>query len=229
MQSQPHLHYYVPGQDHNAWTGGRCELGLPDGSTCNRSEHEDKQTIYSARSYTSLFWVLDMNVPDEPKAENLIRLAQQGWIYLQVTDTLHTELQQLRDKPDPTHEDRANYVRLRELVRPFPIIMGPAVVGHSRWDYAVYASDEDGARLRKVYGLLWPNSQCELDGGDCASNRGRRRFRDAMHIATSIRSCFGAFVTNDGPLRARRNALLADAHASRSTASKRRRRSRSTR
>jgi hypothetical protein len=75
------------------------------------------------------------------------------------------------------------------------------VFDHSRWDSAVFASDEDETRLRQVAALVKPGV---VGGWDKLTSNDRR---DVMHVATAIRYAGNGFVTNDRPLLGKAPAI----------------------
>ena len=66
----------------------------------------------ATRGITSISWFLDTNVIGDPKAFDLIRMHDLGWIYLQTPDTVLNELM--------TNRDEAGRTRLLGLRKPFP-------------------------------------------------------------------------------------------------------------
>jgi hypothetical protein len=139
---------------------------------------------------TGLMLYIDTNVvdADDPAAADLRRLHQEGWIQLQRTDTVDTELASAPvEKRD----------RLLGLSRPYVESLGPMVADHSRADFSVGASDGDGARIRTAYGIL--------HGG--AARLRDNDLRDAMHVATAIRYGAFGFVTFDKKLLRKADAV----------------------
>jgi hypothetical protein len=47
---------------------------------------------------TGMLWYIDVHVIDSPGAADLRRMNKEGWIYLQITDTMLTEIGQA-DEP----------------------------------------------------------------------------------------------------------------------------------
>lgn len=153
-----------------------------------------------ARNLSGIRWAVDVHVIDLEEAGELRRLGQLGWVYLQVADTTIIEV---LGAQDPDNRDR-----LLDAVEPFPVLMGPAVLDHSVFGMAVVGSDDDSSRLRHVYSVLWPNNSFTEDGA-MATAAGRTRFRDAMHVATSVRYALDGFVTNDQRVLGRADELAA--------------------
>jgi hypothetical protein len=140
-----------------------------------------------ARNTLGLLLYVDNNFIGDPSdaAESLRTFNREGWINLGRTDTVDTEL---ADAKDPVKlagllEESATYVES----------LGPAVFGHSRFDHATFAGEEDIDRIDAVYAILFPGS----DQHDSSTGRARRKLRDAMHIATAIRYGGTVFVTRD--------------------------------
>jgi hypothetical protein len=133
------------------------------------------------RNETSLLLYIDTHIIDatDDDAAFLRQLHETGWIQLQRTDTLDTELGKLGD---PEKRDE-----LLGLSDQYVESFGPLVLDHSRWDHAVLASDEDADRLARVRDLLYGTAITPRDND----------FRDAMHVATAIRYGAFGFVTMD--------------------------------
>ena len=89
----------------------------------------------------------------------------------------------------------------------FVELHGPACFDHSTFDHAVYAADDDDSRHQRVYRILFPES----DRRDNLTGRGRRKFRDAMHVATAIRYGCNGFITLDGHDLVRKSGEIAAA------------------
>lgn len=137
--------------------------------------------------WTGLRWFLDTNAIDNPALDDLVRLREQGWVWLSVADIARVEID---EQVDPQ-----KYALLRARLDPFDMALGVFTLGHSELDYAVLAGDDDEARHRAVFELLWPTNDYERDG---ASNGvGKRRFRDSMHVDTAIRYGGTGLVTQD--------------------------------
>jgi hypothetical protein len=142
------------------------------------------------RNVSGRHFVLDTHIIDDP-SEAAIRLRQlgaDGLVYLSRTDTMDTELLGATPDKQPV---------LLELSGRFVEHLGPFVLDHSLFDHAVLGGDEDEARLRQVFEILFPHSEWD--------SVGRQHVRDAMHIATAIRYGADGFVTNERRLlRAKR-------------------------
>jgi hypothetical protein len=134
-----------------------------------------------------LRFYFDTNFVDDqtPAAMELRSLHDAGWIGLQRTDTVDTELAGDEDEERRT----ALLATSAEYVESF----GPGIVGHSRTNHAVTASVDDRVRLNAVYAILFPGS----DRRDSSTGRARGKLRDAMHVATAIRYGADGFITRD--------------------------------
>lgn len=132
---------------------------------------------------TTLTLYIDVHIIDaqDDMVGALRRLRAEGWINLQRTDTMDTELGEL--------SDTEKWAELTEMSGAYPEALGAAVLDHSRLDFCVVGSDEDATRLDEVFAILYPNA-------DKATAR-RNHVRDAMHVATAIRYSGHAFVTRD--------------------------------
>ncbi len=149
-------------------------------------------------AWTGIQWQIDVHVLDREYAATLRRFHVDGWLVLQSSDTTRVEI--------AGHQDADRREQLEDLAWQFPMPMGPFVPGHSKLDFAFLASDEDQNRIRAVYETLWPDNVME-DDATPTSSLGRRRFRDALHVATAIRYGIGAFITCDGRVLAKREML----------------------
>ena len=142
---------------------------------------------------TNLTYYLDVNVLDDPTdtMAALRRAREEGWVRLQKTDTLDTELSEA--KPGRRADLVATSADYAEA-------LGPFVFNHSRFDFAVFASEDDDDRLRRVLAITKPG----------VTQRGQVRpndMRDAMHIATASRYAGSGLITRDKNLL-RRSAEL---------------------
>jgi hypothetical protein len=148
--------------------------------------------------WTGIQWQIDVHVLDREHAATLRRFHEAGWLSLESSDTTRVEIAGLAD--DDKREE------LEDLAWQFPMPMGPFVLGHSQFDSSVVASEEDQARIEAVYNVLWPDNAIEDDAAP-TSSLGRRRFRDALHVATAIRYGISAFITCDRRILAKRDEL----------------------
>lgn len=139
--------------------------------------------------------VVDTNIVDEPDIEFLRSLSAAGSIRLARTDTVDTEL--------ALKSDAEELERLTSQSAQLEEVAGPLVLGHSRLGIAHLGATTETDLLGEVNALLWgPGTDADPD-----SHRSRRRFRDAMHIATSIGAGADLFVTHDGLNGADRSLL----------------------
>lgn len=131
---------------------------------------------------TGLTLFIDTHIIDatDEAPVRLRRLHTEGWIELRRTDVMDTELANApADKRSPLNEASAVYEE--EL--------GPGVWGNSRWGHAVWASDDDAARLDDAYTILFPKAN--------RATATHNHLRDAMHVASAIRSGAFGFITRD--------------------------------
>ena len=128
-----------------------------------------------------------------PARRDLWSYFQKGAIRLASTDVMGTEL--ARDL-DP---DRR--FMLEAQAGELPEFLGPAVYGHSRFGHSVFAAPRDEKLLDEVIGLLFD--------GKARRDLSEHDVRDAMHVATSARYGFDAFVTEDRNIH-RRDARVRD-------------------
>ncbi|MFC4591832.1 PIN domain-containing protein [Sphaerisporangium corydalis] len=137
-------------------------------------------TPYLNRTHLTFF--IDTNIigdRDEPVV-TLVRLRTEGWINLQRTDTVDTELAKAR------REIRA---KLTEESAQYPESYGPLVLDHSRTDTSVLGDEEDTRRLQKIFSIMRPGASWEKVR--------ENHIRDAMHVSTAIRYGGDGFVTKD--------------------------------
>jgi predicted nucleic acid-binding protein len=129
---------------------------------------------------------IDTNFVDDetPAAVRLRELATQGWISLQKTDTLDTELQR-RQEPTSRRE-------LLAAAESYVEAFGTGRWDNSRRDRAMWAG-EVGDRVEQVFVIFFPETRFEGN----TSRAFRHKIGDAMHVATAIRYGGDAFVTRD--------------------------------
>jgi hypothetical protein len=132
--------------------------------------------------------------PEQPAIEELLHYRREGRVEIAKTDTVDTE--RADGVTVATATDRV--LETAGIIE----MHGPTVVGHSRWDHAVYASDEDSDRIDNLLGLLFPNSDRYAKDRSSTHN-----LRDAMHIATAVRYGYDAFVTTDSRLLKKADAI----------------------
>jgi hypothetical protein len=134
------------------------------------------------------------NNPEQPAIAELLRLRREGRVEIAKTDTVDTE--RTDGVSDATATDRI--LETAGIIE----VHGPAVVGHSRWDHAVIAGDEDGDRIDGIFAALFPNG--DRHGMDRTS---MHNLRDAMHIATAVRYGYNVFVTTETRLLKKADAI----------------------
>jgi hypothetical protein len=148
---------------------------------------------------TGISWFLDTNVIGDPKAIDLFRMHNLGWIYLQTPDTVYNEL--------ATNRDEADRGRLLNLRAPFPTPMGPHVLGRSTLGLSVIGSDLDQQQIEKIHLALWQGVSFSEDSiigsndeglyGKKKSKEARSRVGDTLIVQTTIRYCKEVLVTQD--------------------------------
>lgn len=134
-------------------------------------------------SLTNITLYFDVHVLDatDDATRVLRRAREEGWIRLQKSDVMDTELMQAKDA-----EVRRQLINDSSL---YPEALGPLIVGHSRLGHTITGGQEDDERLDRVLSILYPRIQ--------RATVRRQHVRDAMHIATAIRYCGTGFVTRD--------------------------------
>jgi predicted nucleic acid-binding protein len=146
-----------------------------------------------------LRFYIDNNIIGDrsPAVVELQTLHRDGRINLWRTDTVSTELADTtdQDKRRELLDEAAHHVESH----------GPAFYDHSTYDHAVYADASDDRRHERVYRILFPES----DRSDNLTGRGRRKYRDAMHLATAIRYGCNGFITRDDHDLVRKSAEIA--------------------
>jgi hypothetical protein len=73
---------------------------------------------------------------------------------------------------------------------------GRSDFGHSLLGMSVIGGASDEQRLRKAFAVIWPTNNYE-DDALMKTNKGRTRFRDAMHVDMGIRYSGTGFITVD--------------------------------
>jgi hypothetical protein len=126
----------------------------------------------------------DPDEPEQPAIEELLRLRREARVEIAKTDTVDTERTDGVSDSIATDRilDTAGIIELH----------GPAVVGHSRLEHAVFSSDEDSDRIDSVFAVLFPDSDRYAMGRTSMD-----KLRDVMHIATAIRYGYDVFVTTE--------------------------------
>jgi hypothetical protein len=132
--------------------------------------------------------------PEQASIERLLQLRKEARVDIAKTDTVDTE--RIDGVPDATAT-----VRILETAGIIEL-HGPAVIGHSRWDHSVYASDEDDTRIGLILATLFPDSDRHATDRTSMHN-----LRDAMHIATAVRYGYPVFVTTENRLVKKADAM----------------------
>ncbi|WP_042379956.1 hypothetical protein [Streptacidiphilus melanogenes] len=151
--------------------------------------------VPALHNITALHLYVDTHIIDatDDAATELRRLGEEGWVSLSVTDAMDTEL---ADAPPE------KWAALTGLSAQYPESYGPAIVGHSRLDSSVVASEEDKERFDRVFAILFPGT-----AGPAAVRD--NHVRDAMHVSTAVRYGGNAFITREKKLR-NKNAVIAE-------------------
>lgn len=131
---------------------------------------------------TALTLYIDTNVLDASDAASafLRQLDNTGWIHLQRTDTMDTELAAAPADKLPA---------LLNASAAYPEAAGPIVLDQSGRDNLVWVTPDDEARLVRVDLIL----HGKITAKDARSNN----WRDTMHVATAIKYAAFGFVTHD--------------------------------
>jgi hypothetical protein len=176
-------------------TGGSYSFGM-DGDDLRPVRLFRTPWTVSRMAADTCIWIAwrDPADPEQPAIEELLRLRREGRVEIAKTDTVDTE--RTDGVPDAKATDRlletAGIIELH----------GPVVVGHSRWDHAVFASDEDSDRIDGVFAVLFPDSD-----RNAMDRTSIHKLRDAMHIATAIRYGYDVFVTAETRLLKKADAI----------------------
>lgn len=162
-----------------------------------RFEGEPADEVKPELNLAGLTFYIDVHIIDDKSAAvaELTRARSEGWIRIQKTDTLDTELM--------GKQDAVAREELLSQSRPFAESLGPWVLGHSRLGHLQLASPDDARRLDELFTILFPGS-----------NRDRpnlQSLRDTMHIATAIKYCADAFITREKRLLNKSDRVL-EAH-----------------
>ena len=125
--------------------------------------------------------------------QELETLHEQFRVFLAKTDVVDTELDP--EKNEMVGDHFIASIRLLEL-------HGPLVLGHSRLDHSLLASEEDVQRLDRIKEIVGIRTSRERNAS--------HDLRDAMHIATSIRYGYDGFVTGEKRLINRNDRFLSE-------------------
>lgn len=129
--------------------------------------------------------------------EQLIEYRKEHRVELAKTDTVDTE----RTEGVAPSAAAARIAETAEFIE----VLGIAVVGHSRWDHAVFGNDDDSDQFGRMFDTLFPN------GDRNATDRtSMHNVRDAMHVATTIRYGYDVLVTTDDKLLKRSPVIQSD-------------------
>ena len=149
-----------------------------------------KRRLPPNRNLTGISYYVDNHVIDSKKAKLLRKFHLHGWIYLQVSDTVLTEILSAQSK-----------LKKWKLVRSisiFPISMGPTVLGSSIQGFSLIGSEVDKSRIEKIHVLLWPNHTFDSDNAIMRENsKARTRVRDTLIVSNTIRYSISYLVTED--------------------------------
>lgn len=148
-----------------------------------RFEGEPVDVVKPELNLAALTFYIDVHIIDDKSAAvaELTRARSEGWIRIQKTDTLDTELMGKQDA-----------VVREELLcqsRPFAESVGPLVLSHSRNGHVQLANPNDARRIGELFKILFPGSSRERPN--------LQSLRDTMHIATAIKYCGDAFITRE--------------------------------
>lgn len=111
----------------------------------------ESQKYIESRSGLLLFVDTNLIGSHDAEVRDLVRLHEEGWIQLQRTDTVDTELGTKSD-PDRKAELLAESAGFVES-------LGVFVLDHSRLDHAVLGGSTDETRLDRVFKTLFPNAE----------------------------------------------------------------------
>jgi hypothetical protein len=148
-----------------------------------RSDGAPSDALKPELARTGLDYYLDVNVLTEASEAmaSLRRARAEGWVRLQRTDVMDTELIGApEEKRGALIAESATYVES----------LGPWVGGHSRGGQMVGGTEVDETRFSRVFAILKPGI------GTPAMGRAND-VRDAMHVATAIRYASNGFITRD--------------------------------
>ena len=142
------------------------------------------------QNITGLRWHIDNNVLTRKESHDLFRMAELGWLSLDISSRI--EVEHLDAKSE------AKEIELAKSRSPFVTSFAPFHLGHSILGSSVLGSDEDDARLKRVFISLWPNADFDSDRSQWEKRTmGRSRFRDSLLVSDAIRYAASAFVTHD--------------------------------
>lgn len=125
--------------------------------------------------------------------QELKNLYEQCYVFLAKTDVVDIEL-------DPEKNEMVGDQFLASIK--FLELHGPVVLGHSRPDHAVLASEEDVQRIERVKEIVGISHMSERTA--------KHDLRDSMQIATAIRYGYDGFITGDKRLLRRYDQFLSE-------------------
>lgn len=125
--------------------------------------------------------------------QELKNLYEQCCVFLAKTDVVDIEL-------DPEKNEMVGDQFLASIK--FLELHGPVVLGHSRPDHAVLASEEDVQRMERVKKIVGISHMSERTA--------KHDLRDSMQIATAIRYGYDGFITGDKRLLRRYDQFLSE-------------------
>jgi hypothetical protein len=163
-----------------------------------RSSNEPPEIVKPELSLSQLTFYADVNflTDSSPAAELLRRARREGWVRLQVTDTVGVELPATGGGvPAARTASGLTPDELHALAREYTESYGPLVLGHSRLGSSVLGSKDDADRIAEVFAILKPKAEW--------SKTRNNHVRDALHLATAIRYAGDGFITRDQNVRKR--------------------------
>lgn len=152
----------------------------------------DQPHLPPIRNLTGIRWFIDTHILDIPEAGTLRKLYELGWIYLQIPDTVITEVSSAKN-PDVQST-------LISQASSYMISKGPNVLGSSLIGLSILGSDSDQARIVNIHKLIWGKS-FESDLPPTGSRKGLTRVRDTLIINNVIHYQADALITEDRALQ----------------------------
>ena len=140
------------------------------------------------QNLTGIRWFIDTHIVDSPEASKLRKLYELGWIYLQVPDTVITEL--------TSANNPKNREALLDQASSFMVSMGPNVLGSSLIGYSLIGSPADQERIDAIHQILW-EKPFKSDASSEGSRTGLTRARDSLIVNNAIHYQADALITQD--------------------------------